>query len=171
METNENAATAKKIIEKYRFSELAKLSKDEILDKFKVLFNDSVEMEVSFELLSIKYEEATKKITALEIAQNDKPKYQEFNSEWTGIEKVIYILKENAKALKSDQIENELLSIQPSLQFKWRVARTASLKYLTRAVNYGLIIKYKPHNHFVYCLPEWFDSNNDLLAEFKQYLC
>ncbi|MGZ4099799.1 MAG: hypothetical protein ACXVNM_13015, partial [Bacteroidia bacterium] len=89
-------------------------------------------------------------------------KYLKYNSEWGGIEKVIYILMENSHVMTTKEIEHELLTIEPGLRYSWDKSLNAVGRYIYRALKCHLAVKYKLGNKFVYGLREWFDANNCL---------
>lgn len=150
--------TAKEIALLFRFSETKKQSREEILVKYEGLYFTCLDLCALLLAKDERIKELERINRKYQSIADSKPKYSEYDPSWGGIEKVVYILKENAKALLSTEIETILLEIQPRLKEDWDNTRIASATYITRAVKAGRLMKYKNGNKFVYGLPEWFDE-------------
>lgn len=155
----EKAKKAKEIAEKYRFSDIEKLEKIELLKKIQAL-------EVEVAVRDNKILKLEKQVEYYKGLWNNKPKYTEYNPDSGGIEKVIYILKENARIMLSNEIEEVLLDLEPDLKVHWENTRNNTSRYISRAVKAGRVIKHYIGNGYTYGLPDWFDENNNLLKKF-----
>lgn len=162
----ERVKKAKEIAEKYRFSEIAKLGKPELLQKFKEIYYECMDLAAQVDVWGSKSLELEKQIEYYKGLWNNKPKYTEYNPDLGGIEKVIYILKANARIMLSAEIEAVLLELEPDLKKVWEDTRTNTSRYISRAVKAGMVIKYPVGNGCTYALPEWFDDDGNLIKKF-----
>jgi hypothetical protein len=108
MKEPQKEKSVKRIIEKYRFIELDNMDKPQLISKFHELFSEckklALERDIAVEMNEINSRNK-------ECGSEKKPeiKYLKYNPDWGGIEKVVYILKENGYAMNSKEIERELL--------------------------------------------------------------
>lgn len=159
-EENKKKKKAKEIAEKYRLSLLSDLDKRELL-------KENTELKVQSEVKDAKIFELQKKVEYYKGLLNNKPKYSEYNPDFGGIEKVIYILKENARVMLSNQIEAALLELEPDLKLEWENTRINTSRYISRAVKAGRVVKHYIGNGFTYGLPEWFEDDGNLIKKFS----
>lgn len=165
MEEEGKNKKAKQIADKYRFLEFRKLNEQEKNWAFEELYKLYNESQLDCEALKAEntYLKKSKK------EKNTKPIYSEYDPSWKGIEKVIYILKENGRIMLSKEIVLELLNIEPDLAQKWDSPYSATIKYISRGVRFGRIIQYNKigSGGFTYALPEWFSDEGNLLKQFS----
>lgn len=168
MDGNGNKKKAKEIADKYRFSEFRKLSEREKDWTYEELYRLYLEAEIEIDLLETENARLNKQLEENKIK---KPSYNNYDSNWKGIEKVIYILRKNQKVMLSKEIMQELLNVQPDLIQKWDKPYPATIKYITRGVNFGRIIQYNKigSGGFTYALPEWFDEDGNLISKFSYH--
>lgn len=165
MEEDRKNKKAKQIADKYRFLEFRKLNEQEKNRAFEELYKLYSESKIDCEALKAENTHLKK----FKEKKNTKPTYSEYDPSWKGIEKVIYILKENGKIMLSKEIVLELLNIQPDLAQKWDNPYSATIKYISRGVSFGRIIQYTKigSSGFTYALPEWFGEEGNLKSQFS----
>lgn len=155
----------KRIVEKFRFIDLDNIELESLKSKFRELYQEckrlAIERDIAVETMQIYSLHKEKKV--------DKPqiKYSQYNPDWGGIEKIAYILRENARLMKSEELIRELLQLEPSFGYTWGRIHNVGGRYIYRAVKFLLVVKYKKGNRFVYGLPEWFDGEGRLLALYQ----
>ena len=167
MEDDKNKKKAKDIVAKIRYSHLFSLEKSEIIALLKESETEKKLLQIDLSLRDNKISELESKIMDYKNGVYNKRKYSEYKVEWGGIEKVIYILKENNKLMFSNEIESAILELQPKLKLEWKDTRGNTLRYITRAIKDGRVIKYFIGNGFTYALPEWFGEEGNLLKQFS----
>jgi len=92
-----------------------------------------------------------------------------YNPGWSWISKIVFIVAEAQKPLRSLEIISRLQLREPVLDKKNSKEQFVSA-FLTQATNYKRLIPFKlkgVRGNF-YCLPEWLEEENDLLHELKQ---
>jgi hypothetical protein len=162
MGKDENKPTGKEIADKYRFETVRKLGHKEIIKVYEELYKLYSSALSKIDVLEAKLESTT----GLESTQ--KPTYTEYDANWKGIEKVIYILKENKRVMLSSEILMEISRIDTELVKQWDKPYPALVKYISRAVKVSRIIQTKlPTQGIYYGLPEWFDINGHLKKSFS----
>ena len=164
MEEEGKNKKAKQIVDKYRFSEFRKLNEQDKNRAFEELYKLNKELLIDNEVLNGE----NLRLKKTEEKKVHKPDYSEYDPNWKGIEKVIYILKENGRVMLSKEIVLELLNVEPDLAQKWDSPYSATIKYISRGVSFGRIIQYNKigSGGFTYALPEWFDENGALIKKF-----
>jgi len=166
MANNKKEKSGKEIVAKYQFSDLEKLSKEEIIVKFKRLYSQALEVA---DIADLKEEEVMELKSLIEHYKkiiDDKPKYLEYDPEWGGIEKVEYILKVNERIMTSNKIAKALLEIEPLLKLEWKYTLPPVVRYISRAVKAKKVMKYYSGNGFAYGLPNWFDEDGSIKRKF-----
>lgn len=152
--------TVKQIANQYRFLDIEDFEKHEIVKMFKDLYYESLETKEELNVTKERLRIAEAERNEMKNYFESKPKYSEYDPDWTGIDKIIYILKENQRAMSSKEIELALLEVDPSYQFAWRNSRIASATYISRGIRFNRLIKHKLEGTgYVYGLPEWFENN------------
>lgn len=166
MEKREKIITGKEIADKYRFEEVKNLEKDELLKVYKDLYKLCLDKMIALDVSETKIERLNIELKGKNGTR--KIKYEDYDPEWKGIEKVIYILRENNKVMLTSEIQKELLTVEPSLNQKWDKPYTATIKYISRGVKFGRIIQYSKNGNYgyTYALPEWFDENGSLIKRY-----
>jgi hypothetical protein len=163
MEKGKKEKTNKEIAEKYRFSDIEKMGKPELLKKIKALHYECMDLAAQLDVRDSKILGLEKQIEGL---KRNKPKYSEYSPDLGGIEKVIYILKENARIMISKEIEEALLNLEPNLKILWENTRNNTSRYISRAIKAGRVIKHSIGNGYAYALPEWF-NDEALMQKYK----
>lgn len=161
MEEEGKNKKAKQIADKFRFLEFRKLNEQEKNRAYEELYKLYCESQIDIEVLRTENAHLKKS----KEKKHTKPTYPEYDSTWKGIEKVIYILKENGRIMLSKEIVLELLNIEPDLAQKWDNPYSATIKYISRGVRFGRIIQYNKigSGGFTYALPEWFNGDSNLI--------
>jgi hypothetical protein len=160
MGKDENKPTGKEIADKYRFETVRKLGHKEIIKVYEELYKLYSSALSKIDVLEAKLE-GTSNTSGAESTK--KPFYTDYDPNWKGIEKVIYILKENKRVMLSSEILMEISRIDAELIKQWDKPYPALVKYISRGVKFSRIIQTKlPTQGIFYGLPEWFDNNGIL---------
>lgn len=156
MENGKNKKNFKEIIEEYKFSALRRLDKVQLEQAYKELYSFYKDLGIENELLKNENEELRQKLEKTP----KKVDYSNYNPNAKGIDKVIFILKQNSRLMLSTEIVRELLIVEPKLKQKWNNPYSAVIKYISRGVGFARIIQYMKigSSGYTYGLPEWFDD-------------
>ena len=167
MKDDEKQKKARVIAGKYRLSELLKLEKTQIIEILNEARDEITEKDIIIAKRDSTIAEQVFKLKEYERLLFNKDKYSEYDPEAGGIEKLIYILKENKRMMFSHEIESTILELQPKLKDEWKDTRGNTVRYITRAIKSGRVIKYYIGNGYTYALPEWFDDDGNLIRKYN----
>ncbi|MCW3077327.1 MAG: hypothetical protein JWO32_1936 [Bacteroidetes bacterium] len=70
-----------------------------------------------------------------------KPNYNGYQTEWSNIRKVVFILKRNFNALTTTQVMQELLNLEPSYKITWNNPSNCVSGLLSTAFKNSLVVK------------------------------
>ena len=93
----------------------------------------------------------------------------EYKSNWSWVSKIVFIVKQANKPLRSSEIIEELAHREPVLQTKRSKEQFVSA-FLNLAMQHQRLITYKLKGvrGYYYCLPEWINGEKELLQEMRR---
>ncbi|HEY8935127.1 MAG TPA: hypothetical protein VIM65_07900 [Cyclobacteriaceae bacterium] len=92
----------------------------------------------------------------------------EYNQRWCWVNKILFVLRKADRPLRSSDMIEFLLPLEPKLQWSYRRPQTFSA-HLNRALRNKHVVACKrggSHGYF-YILPEWMDMQGRLLKKYE----
>lgn len=104
------------------------------------------------------------------IGKHEKPK-DEYDYSWSWISKIVFIVAQAKKPLRSAEIISILRLREPDLNLKASKEKFLSA-FLNVAMRHQRLIPYKLKGvrGNYYCLPEWINEDGELLPEMKKQI-
>jgi hypothetical protein len=157
-----NKVKTKAIVEKYKFSALQSLTREELLTKYKELHNLQLQKEKHIakqerllENRETEIKNLTEKLAVFHGTNDRLQKFVGYDAEWSYIDKITFVLERSNKPLTSHQIVDLLLQLEPIL--KQRLLNP--FKSVTQVIYAGLklnsFIRHHKTGHYgwTYILP------------------
>lgn len=94
---------------------------------------------------------------------------EHYDNSWSWISKIVFLVKQTNKPLRSAEIIEVLQKKEPILHKKASKEKFLSA-FLNVAMQHGRLIPYKLKGvrGNYYCLPEWIDENGELIPEMRR---
>lgn len=114
--------------------------------------------------------EALEKVKSLEkrLEKHEKPN-DGYNTAWTVVTKIVFLITKADKPLRSSEIISLLKQREPSIVKKQTSLDKYISAFLNTAMKHERLVPYKlkgVRGNF-YCLPDWVDSEGELIATFR----
>ena len=150
----------------------------ENINKTAILHQNTIEkLEKQLEFTQNKLEKAKELLTEVfienkelkkRLAQYEKP-IDEYKNDWSWVSKIVYLVKQANKPIRSAEIIIQLSLREQVLDTKRSKAQFVSA-FLNIAVQYERLMQYKLKGvrGYYYCLPEWIDEEKELLQEMRR---
>jgi hypothetical protein len=162
-EQDKNNKNPHGIMEEIRFAELNKMEKFQLIQM--IWDRDKKIKELTAHLKLKSQELENRERQKKEADQKIAPLVYDPNA--TGIEKIVVILSSASRIMTSSQIKDIFRRWEPQRIRAWRKRLSAVEKYLSRAVKYQKVQRYRlPGGKFFYALPGWFE-NGILLKKYE----
>lgn len=93
---------------------------------------------------------------------------KEYNSNWSWVNKIVFVLKKIKRPLLSTEIIELILPYEPTLKSSYTPAQSFS-PHMHKAVKYGRVLAYKLSGSrgYYYILPEWMDADGRIIKEYE----
>jgi hypothetical protein len=110
-----------------------------------------------YEILKKENEELRRKLNDYKLPPDG------YNSSWSWISKIVFMIKTQNRPLKSSELIDLLECREPNLKEHYSKIQYFSA-FLSKAVEYKRVTRYKIKGvrGFYYCLPEWVDKDGTL---------
>ncbi|MBA3681020.1 MAG: hypothetical protein H0W73_07610 [Bacteroidetes bacterium] len=122
----------------FLLKDLKKLEKAELFEKVKDLYYDNQKLTNKVHALENLILEYEKKRESKKSKKDRIANYEGYKTEWIMTEKIVFILKRNKLSMRTIEIVNELLKIEPSLNeiYKDKVRTISNYVYNTYSLGF-----------------------------------
>ncbi len=142
-EKKERTDAANRIKEKYIRMNNNEKDPDDLQLTNTILERDRQITKLEKEMLELRKQliELQQRLKVYEPERYAPPDYMGYQKDWSGVRKIIFILKRNFQALTSSQIMQELLDLEPFYKMMWNDPANCVSSLLSRACKNNLIVK------------------------------
>lgn len=114
-----NGLSSKHFVAHLRMNELMGYSQETLVKAVMELESELRKLDKKNRQLEYQVEQLQKKIADIERAKQPLSKYAGYNKKGTTLEKIFFILSRNEKPLRTEEIKQALLLMEPELKERW----------------------------------------------------